>query len=70
MFKVDWVCNNERLQVAEYLSGANERIATFESKLANLHAEKPMEEMTVEEYLSDKPELRAKIEADIASRAL
>lgn len=56
--------------MAEYLAGAHERIAQFEASLAGLHAEKPLAEMTVAEYLADKPELREKIEADIESRAL
>ena len=57
-------------EMAEYLTGAEQRIAQFEASLAGLHAEKPLEDMTVSEYLADKPELRAKIEADIESRAL
>ena len=58
------------LQVAEFLAGSQERIAKFEGALAGLHAEKPLADMTVEEYLADKPELRAKIEEDIAARPL
>ena len=57
-------------EVTNYLAESNERISQFEATLAALHAEKPLKEMTVEEYLADKPALRAQIEADIEIRAL
>ena len=57
-------------EVADYLAGSNERISQFEATLAALNAEKPLKDMTVSEYLADKPELRAKLEADIEARSL
>ena len=56
--------------MADYVAGAEERIAQFEATLAALAAEKPLKDMTVSEYLADKPDLCAKIEADIESRKL
>jgi hypothetical protein len=37
----------------------------LEAALAALAAEKPLEEITVDEYLADKPELKAKIDEEI-----
>ena len=62
--------NDFKKEVADYLAGSNDRISQFEATLASLHAEKPLKDLTVSEYLADKPELRAKIEADIGERAL
>lgn len=57
-------------EVADFLAGSNERISQFEATLEALRAEKPLKDMTVSEYLADKPELRAKIVADIEARSL
>jgi len=54
-----------KTEMAEYLTGSEERIAKFSASLAALHAEKPLADMTVEEYLADKPELRASIIAEM-----
>ena len=59
-----------KVEMKAYLEEASKRIASFEGSLAALRSEKPLAEMTVDEYLAGKPELRAKIEADIESRAL
>lgn len=47
------------------IAEAKKRIQNLQDQLAKLKSEKPYEEMTVDEYLADKPELRRQIDNDI-----
>eukprot|EP00045_Choanoeca_perplexa_P022286 m.8973 g.8973 ORF g.8973 m.8973 type:complete len:158 (-) comp9333_c0_seq1:163-636(-) len=53
----------EAKQVA---ANAEKRIAELESQLNAIRAEKPLDEVTVDEYLADKPEWQREFKSEIA----
>jgi len=58
------------LAAADALIKASEaRLASLEAQLAALHAEAPLTEMSTDQYLADKPDLKAKIAADLEKGA-
>ncbi|XP_065066369.1 ATP synthase subunit d, mitochondrial-like [Rhopilema esculentum] len=52
-------------EIKREVTEANERVAHLQAELNKLKAEKPFDEMTIDDYLADKPELKAKIDDDI-----
>eukprot|EP00730_Choanoeca_flexa_P008600 TRINITY_DN12510_c3_g1_i6.p1 TRINITY_DN12510_c3_g1~~TRINITY_DN12510_c3_g1_i6.p1 ORF type:complete len:158 (+),score=52.44 TRINITY_DN12510_c3_g1_i6:2-475(+) len=48
------------------IASAESRIAELEAQLAAIRAEKPLDEVTVDEYLADKPEWQRQFKAEIA----
>lgn len=51
-------------QVAVAIADAKKKITELQKELNTVNAEKPYEDMTIDEYLSDKPTLRKQIEDD------
>ena len=54
---------------AALIKTSGDRLAALESELAALNAEAPLNEMSTEQFLADKPELKAKIAADLEKGA-
>lgn len=54
---------------AALIKTSGDRLAALEGELAALNAEAPLNEMSTEEFLADKPELKAKIAADLEKGA-
>lgn len=51
-------------QSQEAIKNSKAEAARLKQELHNLQSEKPYEEMTIDEYLADKPELREQIQKD------
>lgn len=51
-------------QAQEAIKKSKEEVIKLKQELAKIKAEKPYEEMSIDEYLIDKPEIRNKVEAD------
>merc|ERR1712168_635408 len=54
-------------EVLAAIENSNAKVAELEGELATIKAMKPFEEMTIEEYLADKPELKKEIDDEIAA---
>eukprot|EP00112_Aurelia_sp_Birch-Aquarium-sp1_P009916 Seg2146.1 transcript_id=Seg2146.1/GoldUCD/mRNA.D3Y31 product="ATP synthase subunit d mitochondrial" protein_id=Seg2146.1/GoldUCD/D3Y31 len=52
-------------EIKKEIADAHARATSLQEQLNKLKAEKPYEDMTIDEYLADKPELRAHIADDI-----
>ena len=51
------------------IKASGDRLAALEAELAALNAEAPLNEMSTEQFLADKPELKASIKADLEKGA-
>merc|ERR1712180_89129 len=54
-------------EVLAAIENSKAKVAELEGELATIKAMKPFEEMTIEEYLADKPELKKEIDDEIAA---
>ena len=54
---------------AALIAASQSRLASLEAQLAAVHAETPLNEMSTSEYLANKPELKASINADLEKGA-
>jgi len=56
------------VEIKAEIAQAKQRAVELEGELNKLKAEKSYEDMTIDEYLADKPELKAYIEDDIKNQ--